>query len=265
MRGIQGDLRIGILIQVRMKSSRLTRKAMIEIEEKPLIEHLVERMKLVRIPNIIVICTSQHPDDVILIDFARRIGVKWYAGSEEDVMDRFLQAAHQENLAVIVRATGDCPLNDPEYIERAISTLISSGADYVTVLGMPIGTGCEVFTTKALEKAYARAVDPSYGEYMSFYFRNNPDVFNIQEIQCDENVNRPHYRLTVDEAKDLELIREVFHRLYKRGQVFPLRSVIELLDGDPDLAAINRHIQLKYRDDESLVDALRKNTRLYPE
>jgi len=238
---------------------------MIEIEGKAIIEHLIERVKRAKMPNVIIVCTSTHPDDAILIEVAKKAGVKWSAGSEEDVMGRFLGAAKQERVDIIVRVTGDCPLIDPEYIDKAITHLIATGADYVRASGMPLGTDPEVFTTKALEKAHSLAIDPNYSEYMTLYFRNNPEVFHIEELECDESVKRSDYRLTVDEIADVELLKEIYQRLYQRGRIFPLKEVIKLLDSNPDLVEINKSVKLIYRDDKELVDFLNEKTRLRTE
>lgn len=259
------SVRTGVFIAVRMKSTRLPKKAMIEIEGRTIIEHLIERVKAAKMADVIVVCTSTHPDDAVLVDVAKKAGVKWFAGSENNVMDRFLGAARQERVDMILRTTGDCPLTDPEHADKAIAQLAATGADYVRVVGMPLGAGCEVFTTKALAKAHSNAIDPAYSEYMSFYFWNNPDVFRIEELECDGTVRRPHYRLTVDVTEDLELMREIYGRLYHGGRVFPLTEVIALLDSNPDLAALNSQAKLRWRDDRELIDLLNKKTRLRPE
>jgi len=256
------DIGIGVLIAVRLKSTRLPKKAMIEIEGKTIIEHLIERVKMAKMPNVIIVCTSTHPDDTVLIDVAKKVGVKWFAGSEEDIMERFLQAARQERVDIIIRVTGDCPLIDPEYIDKAVAHHIAKGVDYTRVVGMPVGTGCELFSAKALEKAHTYTVDPNYSEYMSFYFWNNPEVFRMEEIECDEGVKRPDYRLTVDEIADVELMKEIYQRLYQRGRIFPLKEVIELLDSTPNLVELNKQVKLKWRDDKELVDFLKQKTRL---
>ena len=252
---------IGVLVAVRMKSTRLPHKALLVIEGKSVIEHLLERVRAARLPSTVVLCTSTHPDDAILIDMAQKAGTKWYAGSEEDVMARFLGAAQQESLDIIVRATGDNPLTDPHYIDLAIARLLDTGADYVRAAGMPVGTFCEVFTKKALAKAHRLAIDPNYSEYMSFYFWNNPDVFKIETLACDADVMRPKYRLTVDERADLKLMRAIYGRLYHGGQIFTLKEVVDLLDSEPNLAALNSGVNLKWRDDKAFIDMLNKITR----
>ncbi|MFC1963397.1 cytidylyltransferase domain-containing protein [Chloroflexota bacterium] len=255
-------IKVGAFIQVRMKSTRLARKAMIEIEGKTIIEHLIERVKKARMPSEIVVCTSWHPDDAILIEVAKKAGVKWFAGSEDNVMERFLGAAKQEGVDIILRVTGDCPLIDPEYIDRVIAHIIAKNVDYVTVVGLPLGTGCEVFTTKALEKAHSYAIDPNYSEYLSLYFWNNPDVFHMEKIECEESVKRPDYRLTVDEIADVELMNEIYQRLYQDERIFPMEDVIELLDSTPNLVELVNRIKVKWRDDKKLVDLLNQKTRL---
>ncbi|MFC1973946.1 cytidylyltransferase domain-containing protein, partial [Chloroflexota bacterium] len=209
-----------------------------------------------------VVCTSWHPDDAILIEVAKKAGVKWFAGSEDNVMERFLGAAKQEGVDIILRVTGDCPLIDPEYIDRVIAHIIAKNVDYVTVVGLPLGTGCEVFTTKALEKAHSYAIDPNYSEYLSLYFWNNPDVFHMEKIECEESVKRPDYRLTVDEIADVELMNEIYQRLYQDERIFPMEDVIELLDSTPNLVELVNRIKVKWRDDKKLVDLLNQKTRL---
>ncbi len=254
--------RVGVLVAVRMKSTRLPRKALLEIEGKTIIGHLFERVLTAKVPSVVVLCTSTHPDDAILQGEAKKAGVKFFAGSEDDVMERFLGAARQENVDIIVRVTGDCPFIDPEYIDKAIKFLMDEKADYARIVGMPLGVGCEVFTTKALELAHSRALDPKYSEYMSFYFWNNPDVFRIRELQCEEAVKRPTYRLTIDESADYDLFKEIYGRLYNGGRVFPMKELIQMLDSNPDLLAMNQGAKVKWRDNKEFVDLLNEKTKL---
>ncbi|MFC1954515.1 cytidylyltransferase domain-containing protein [Chloroflexota bacterium] len=255
------DVKVGVFIAVRMNSTRLPQKALLDIEGKTLIAHLIERVKKSNLPNIIVVCTSTHPDDAILTAIAKQAGVKAFTGSETDVAARFLEAAREERVDVIVRVTGDCPLIDPEHIDRAITHLLASDADYVRIIGMPIGTHCEVFYTGALQRICDLAGSDNYSEYLTFYFINNPEIFHIEEIECDEGVNRPSYRLTVDEIPDAELMRKIYGHLYQGRRVFSLKEVIELLDSRPDLLAINQNVKLKWRDEKAFVKLLNEKTR----
>ncbi|RLG57818.1 MAG: acylneuraminate cytidylyltransferase [Hadesarchaea archaeon] len=233
-----------VLIAVRMKSSRLPKKAIVDIEGKSLIEHLIDRLKSCRVPDKIVLCTSTHPDDEILADIAKRKGIGCFRGSEEDVLERFIQAAKNENADVIVRVTGDNPLTDPVYLDKAVIHHLKTDAEYTFIEGLPRGTECEVMSTKALEKCRKMALNPELSEYMTLYFKAS-NLFKTEKIVAEPNVKRPKYRLTVDTPEDLKLIREIFKKLYTGDSSFPLSDVVKLLDENPSLVNINAHLRPK--------------------
>ena len=232
-----------ILIAVRMKSARLPGKALTEIEGKPLIEHIIDRLKMAKIPESIVVCTSTHPDDEILVEVAKRNGIKWFRGSEDDVLRRFIEAAEEEGADMVVRTTGDNPLTDPVYIDRTLKHHIEAGAEYTYVEGLPEGTKPEIISTSALKKCWELADNPECSEYMTLYFKNS-GMFKTAKIVADPEVFRPNYRLTVDAPEDLMLMREIYKRLRPWG-IFSLQEVIELLDRNPELIEINAHIKPK--------------------
>lgn len=233
-----------ILIAVRMKSRRLPKKAIVDIEGKPLIEHVIERLKAARVPQSIVLCTSTHPDDGVLVDIAKRSGVNWFRGSEDDVLDRFIKAAETEGADIVVRTTGDNPLTDPVYLDKAVTHHTNTGAEYTFIEGLPKGTECEVISVDSLEKCRKMAHNPELSEYMTLYFKDS-GLFKTARVIASPDVYRPHYRLTVDTPEDLELIREIYQRLYAGRGIFPLSEAVKLLDESPNLRAINVHLQPK--------------------
>lgn len=228
-----------VLLQVRMKSTRLLRKAMLMIEDKPMVEHVIDRLKEAKTPDSIVVCTSTHKDDSVLLEIAKRKGVKEFAGSEEDVLDRFIQAAHREKADIVVRASGEDPLVDPIYLDRMVEHHIKTKSDYTFAKQLPVGVAVEVISTKALEKAYELADNPEMSEYMTLYFKN--DFFHIEAIEVEDRLRRPNYRLTVDTAEDLKLMREIYKRLYKPNKIMDLEEVVQLLDEKTELVRINSH------------------------
>lgn len=231
-----------VLIAVRMKSARLPKKALAEIEGRPLIEHLIDRLKTAKIPESVVLCTSTHSDDKILVEIAKRNGVKWFTGSEDDVLRRFIDAAEKVGAEIIVRVTGDNPLTDPVYIDKMIERHVESDADYTCVEGLPEGTKSEVISVDALKRCQKIAGNPEYSEYMTLYFKNS-GMFKTSKVTADPEVRRPKYRLTVDAPEDLKLMREIYKRLGKG--VFSLREVVKLLDDYPELAKINASVRPK--------------------
>jgi spore coat polysaccharide biosynthesis protein SpsF len=238
--GEGGVKKVVILIQARVKSTRLPQKVLLHIEDKLLIEHVIERLKKVTIPQATLICTSTHPDDRVLIEIAGRHKIGWFAGSEEDVLERFIQAAEKSRADVIVRTTGENPLVDPPYLDRAVREHLERGAEYTSVEGLPSGVRAEVIDTPALKKAHQMADNPQKSEYMTLYFRE--DFFKVHSIEAEETLKRPQYRLTVDTPQDLELMRQIYKALYQPGEIIPLEEVIRFLDNHPELVAINSQI-----------------------
>ncbi|MFC2066181.1 cytidylyltransferase domain-containing protein [Chloroflexota bacterium] len=231
--------KIAVLIQVRMKSTRLPEKAMLMIEDKTIIEHVIDRLKMARTPDVIAICTSLHKDDAVLLEVARRKGIEGFAGSEEDVLDRFLQAAHWLKADIVVRASGEDPLVEPGYLDKTVEHHIRSGVDYTSTKQLPAGVAIEVISAKALEKAQGLADNSEMSEYMTLYFRD--DFFKVEMVEVEEALKRPHYRLTVDTPEDLRLMREIYKSLYRPGEIVSLKEVTRFLDEYPELAEINSH------------------------
>lgn len=129
--------RIVILIQVRVKSRRIPQKVLCFIEDRPLVEHVIERLKKAKNADEILVCTSTHPDDRVLVEIAEKNEIGWFAGSEEDVLDRFIQAAEKSQADAVVRTSGENPLIDPLYLDRAIQEHLESGAEYTLTKGFP--------------------------------------------------------------------------------------------------------------------------------
>jgi spore coat polysaccharide biosynthesis protein SpsF len=233
----------GILIAVRMKSSRLKNKALGMIAGKPVIVHLIERMKQVRQAGKIVLCTSTHPDDRILMDIASQEGIFAFAGSELDVMKRFIDAAQKHHLKKIVRVTGDNPLTDPATIDRLIQEHIQGGYDFSKSEYLPLGVNAEVISLSTLLKAYETAEDTSLTEYMTTYLKR-PDIFKVHVLENHEKFleRRAAIRLTVDYEEDLKVMNLIYDALYPTNPNFTIHNVLGFLDEHPDILQINANV-----------------------
>jgi N,N'-diacetyllegionaminate synthase len=232
---------VAVLIAVRMKSKRLPRKAMINIAGKPLIEHVIDSFRESKAADSIILCTSTNPDDSVLVEKARKCGIPWFAGSEDDVLGRFIRAAEENGVDVVVRASGEDPLTDIGTMDAMIEQHLKSGSDYTYTTQLPRGTAIEVITTKALKRARELADNPDKSEYMTLYFRDS-GMFNAKEFNVTEDVKRPDYRLTVDTPDDLELIKTIFEKLYN-GRPIRLADAVKVLDDNPGMLDINRNIK----------------------
>lgn len=230
-----------ILIAVRLKSKRLPKKALTDIEGKTLIERLIKHMKLSSVRPI-VLCTSRHPEDKILVEIAKKENIRWFAGDEDDVLLRFINAAEATGADTIVRITGDNPLTDHEILDKMVVQHLNLHPDYTYVEGLPEGTKPEVISVEALKKCHKLAENPNLSEYMTLYFKDSK-MFKTHKIVASPELYRPQYRLTVDTEADLRLVREIFKQLGQRA--YQLIEVVKLLDKNPGLAQINSHIKSK--------------------
>ncbi|HIA12222.1 MAG TPA: hypothetical protein EYN69_09145 [Flavobacteriales bacterium] len=232
--------KIGILIAVRMKSERLASKAFGDIVGKPVIVHLIDRMKQVQNAGKIVLCTSTHPDDQVLLDVAEQEGILKFAGSELDVMERFIEAAVANNLEYVVRVTGDNPLTDPANIDQLIEEHIEGDFDFSKSEYLPLGVNAEVISLTTLEKAHSMALDTNLTEYMTSYLKR-PDIFKVHSLENTESFyqGRGLIRLTVDFDEDLQVMKHIYGALYENNPNFTIGEVLEFIDDNPDIMKIN--------------------------
>lgn len=233
------------IIQARMGSTRLPGKTLIEICGKPLLQHIIERVQYCEFIDKIVVATTEKKEDCLIVELCEELGIKCYRGSENDVLDRFYQCAKIFEADIIVRITADDPFKDPEVIDKAIKELISDeGFDYVSNTMKPTfpeGIDIEVFTFKALEKAWKAAVRISEREHVTPYIWSNPDIFRVRNFE--NGVNLSNLRWTLDTPEDLEFARKVYERLYIDNRVFLMKDILVLVNSEPELSKINAGIE----------------------
>src|SRR3989338_7242252 len=230
---------LAAVIQARMGSTRLPGKTLAEICGKPLLLHLVERVYASQFVKEVVVATTTKPQDDVLVEFTERLGLKCFRGSEEDVLDRIYQAARYYGVDSIVRVTPDCPLMDPHVIDKVIETYLSAGYDYVTNTSpytYPDGLDVEIFSFKALERAWREAKLPSEREHVTSYIRKS-GCFRLFNVEGPVDLSR--FKWSVDSAEDLAFVRAVYARLYNDNKVFHLEDVIRLVNDHPELQTIN--------------------------
>ena len=229
------------IIQARMSSTRLPGKIMADIAGRPMLWHVVNRVNQAKMVDKVVLATTTKKTDDPVADFCAANGITCFRGSEIDVLDRFYWAA-RENLAyTVIRITSDCPLTDPDVIDRVVTKLQESGSDYAANCiryTYPDGLDVEVFTFEALKKAWREAKKPTEREHVTPYIRFS-NRFTVCSVEQNKDLSAQ--RWTVDEAADLEFVRQVYaHFAPKRN--FCLKDVLGLLRDKPELSEINRGI-----------------------
>jgi spore coat polysaccharide biosynthesis protein SpsF len=205
--------RAGIILQARYNSTRLPGKALEPLAGRTILEHCLRRLVAAGVARVVLATTWEAEDDA-LAAIARRLGVSVYRGDSNDVLRRFADAARFYELDPVLRATGDNPAVDIQAPGRLLSALRLTQADYVHEAGLPCGAAVEGMTAEALQRAATLAHDSYDREHVTTFIRNNPDLFNVAEVNAPIPLVRPSLRLTVDTREDLDKLRELFFRTH---------------------------------------------------
>lgn len=230
---------IGI-VQARMGSTRLPGKVLQTILEKTVLEHIVDRLRCSKLVNKIIVATAEERTDDEIEYLCNRKNITCFRGSQDDVLDRFYRAALMFSADIVVRITADDPLKDPEIVDKAIQIMLENDYDYVSNTiepTYPEGIDVEVFTFAALKKAHQEARRASEREHVTPYIWKNPDEFKIYNFKNGQDFSS--FRWTLDTEDDLIFIRKVYTALYKEGQTFLMKDVLELIEKEPSLSLIN--------------------------
>lgn len=230
-----------------MRSSRLPEKVLKPILGRPMLMFMIERLQRVQLLDEIVIATSEDSSCDPIEELAKQLDVSCFRGSEEDVLDRVLQAARKWQADVIVETTGDCPLIDPGVLDEVIGIYLANQFDYVSTLqgSYPLGLDTQVFSTMVLAEAAKLTQDPVDREHVSLCIYRHPERFSVHWVASDLPEKYRDLRLVVDTPEDFALITAIYEDLYPMNPIFSLRDVLALLDRRPELIDINRHIQQK--------------------
>jgi len=248
-------LKVAAIIQARMNSTRLPGKVLQLLSGKPVLWHIIHRLRKCRTVSVIAIATSDSSADDPLVEFARLEGVELVRGPEDNVLQRFALAAAQLDPDIIVRITGDAPLIDPETVDRLVETLVGEGAEYCTgEIGVDsINEGFCPFTRAALNRLLAEAAeDPVAIEHVTAYFKEHPESFCIAHIGIPPEHQFKGARISVDTPADLRFIEELYRRLAVRPGEIEIDGVVRLLRSSPELLEINGHIYQKKATDRTV-------------
>ena len=205
-----------IIIQARMSSTRLPGKILKKIAGIPTIELIVKRLKKSKLANDIIIATSNNSENKPLINYLKKKKIKYFCGSEKDVLSRFYFTAKKYKSKIIVRITGDCPLTDSSIVDEFIDKFKKLKVQYLSNTNpwtYPDGYDVEVFSFDLLKDAFKKAKKHhrKNGGVLISYLRDNKN-YRIKNIKSKIKGGFNKIRLTVDEKVDLELIRILYDK-----------------------------------------------------
>jgi spore coat polysaccharide biosynthesis protein SpsF len=240
---------INAIVAARMTSSRLPGKVLNDLAGEPALVRLIERLRRSKHIHNIVIATTTNEQDDRIVETAKAQKVHYFRGSEEDVLQRTVQAAKAFQADYIVQVTSDCPLIDAETIDTAIEKILAHPyLDYVgnhLVRTYPLGFSVEVFRTETLSDIEKHTQDPADREHVSLYIYEHPEDYHLSNVEAPYFLRHPEYRLTLDTPEDYELIKQVFESLYPHKPNFDLYDIVRFLQTHPELQSINKHIHQK--------------------
>lgn len=271
------------IVQARMGSTRLPGKVLLELGGEPMLAQVVERTRRSRLVQQVVVATTSQAEDDPIADLCAQRGYPCWRGNLHDVLDRYYQAAHHFRAEVVVRITADCPVIDPELIDRTIlaffgqvqpqDTLLQAEPAEKTAAGLgprrpacwpgapfdfaanrlpppwgrtyPIGLDTEVVSFAALERAWLEADQPYHREHVLPYLYEHRERFNILLVHHTEDLGR--LRWTVDTPEDYQLLQRIFTAF--GNNAFSWLDVLKLTQEHPEWQALNAHVRHKRYDE----------------
>lgn len=218
--------RLGIVLQARLGSTRLARKALLPLGGATLLEQVMARLSLV--PAEARVLATDEASAAEFAPLAARRGFALLVGPAEDVLARYCQAAREHRLERLVRATGDNPLVFHEAALELLRDPEAAEADYASYRGMPHGAGVELVAAEALFRAEAEARLPAEREHVCPYLYAHPELFRLHRPEAPAPWFLPEARITVDTREDYERTLRIYGALY-RGEAIPSAALAALL------------------------------------
>ena len=232
---------IGCIVQARIGSTRLPGKVMLNIDEKnPVLYYVLEQLSSCKLIDKIIVATTTLDEDDVIKNFVNSMNVNIFRGSSDDVLDRYYQCAKKFSIDTIVRITADNPLIDPTIVDDLIKKFTLNSYDYLTnahIRTFPYGTEVEIFSFKALEKAWKNAKKPSEREHVTPYFYNNSQSFRNYNQENSKNLS--NLRWTIDRENDFLLVKSIVSKIKKRPIL--MNDILDLFSKEPKLFEINKN------------------------
>jgi len=238
-------LKTAFLITARLKSTRLPGKILLPIKGKPLLVHMLDRIKYSQKIDKIIICTSINAQDDPLEDIAKEENIFCFRGSEDDVLSRLYNAALKYKLEFFVNKAADGPMVDPLFIDKAIKIYLKTNADFVTYNSLP---GINVIKVSALEKICKIKQDSDTEVWRDYFVRpavatkgiSRYPFYVLMNPELDEKFKKDDkLRISLDYPEDYEFHKKVFDELYEKNNCFSLSDILDLIEKKPELLEIN--------------------------
>ena len=242
-------MRIGVIIEARMSSTRLPGKVLLKVKNKTMLEMIIDRINLIKKIKTTIIATTTNKNDNKIVEWCKIKKVNFFRGSEENVLNRVYLAAKKFRLEVIILITGDCPLIDHSIISQTLSIYLNNDADYVSNAHLrtyPDGMDVQIFDYKSLVKSHNLAKSRLEKEHVTLNMRRNPKIFKPLYIMAPDSLHYPKIGLTLDEPKDFILIKKIIEHFYsKKNMKFSCEEILTILKKNSKWLRINSSVKRK--------------------
>lgn len=235
------------IIQARMGSTRLPGKVMMEIAGRPMLWHILNRVRQSRLIDGVIVATSTRKEDKVIGSLALTCGAEAFYGSDLDVLDRYYWCAEESGAETIVRITADDPFKDPAVIDLIVRAFSNGrgGLDYVSNTikpTFPEGLDVEVFSYSALESAWSFAKEAFDREHVTAFMWRNPNRYRLLNIE-NWLGDLSRMRWTVDTPEDMTFARAVYDRLFSEKEIFLMEDILSLLREHPEISRLNENVE----------------------
>jgi spore coat polysaccharide biosynthesis protein SpsF len=228
-------MKIGILFTVRISSSRLPGKALLEVREIPMIEYLINRFKALCSEKL-VICTTDLPADDCFDAVAARLGVDIFHGDPSNILCRHLQCAEHFGFDYVINVDCDDVFSSPELVKQLVAKMPEYDVIYTT--GHPFGTNIFAYSVGALRSIQTneKQVDTGWGALI----KDNPSLTRYAiEASPNEQYN---IRLSMDYEEDFALFKHIIEALDMDKKIVSQAEIINYIKCNPDVAKINEKV-----------------------
>jgi spore coat polysaccharide biosynthesis protein SpsF len=228
-----------------MSSTRLPGKVMMDLGGETVLARVVRRVSRASLIGNIVIATTHKAADDVIVRECNRLGIPYFRGSEDDVLDRYYRAAKENGAEAVVRITSDCPMIEPEISDSVVRTFLEQWPDYASNTlerTYPRGLDTEIITFDALARSWKEGTKPYERTHVTPYIYEHPHLFRLLHVKGEHDYSQ--HRWTLDTPEDLVFLRAVYDRL---GNVdtFHWRDVLAVLDRESELLRLNQHVRQK--------------------
>lgn len=242
---------ITAIIEARCNSKRLPSKILLKVKNEPIIYHLIQRLKLSKKLNNIIVATTKNRLDDKLVEYLEKKKIPYFRGSENNVRQRVLDTAIHYKSDIIVQITADCPLVDPHIVDKVINTFQKKKVKCCSnsfIRSYPDGMDVVVFSLETFKRINRLCPNQKkYKEHTSFYFLRNLNKKFKFNIFAPKNVHFPKLGLTLDEKNDFTLIKKIFNYFFKtkKNYQFTCYEIIKFLKANPSYLKINLDVKRK--------------------